>query len=277
MTVPQHVRQAALFPELDLPAPPPGHPFRQRRGDGFVVGCFPGGTFASVAVHDFPVDEVEERVAAVRAVVAEEGFSKAAWLISEAARPAGLAVRLQELGLTTWDEPMMEPRYSQMALVAPPRAGGSSLEARRVETFEEFLAGHEVASGAFETTEQDRRAFEERAGELWGWQQRFPHFKSFIALVDDVVIGNAAAIFGANAVYLVGGSVREDMRGRGAYAALVRARWDEAEASGTPALTVTAGAMSSPILERLGFTTVGWADVLRDEPLADLEIEWLDR
>jgi hypothetical protein len=46
------------------------------------------------------------------------------------------------------------------------------------------------------------------------------------------------------------------MRGRGIYRALVRARWDEAERRGTPALVVQAGKMSRPILERLGFETV---------------------
>ena len=37
------------------------------------------------------------------------------------------------------------------------------------------------------------------------------------------------------------------------YRALVRARWDDAVAAGQPALVVHAGAMSRPILERLGF------------------------
>ena len=53
--------------------------------------------------------------------------------------------------------------------------------------------------------------------------------------------------------------------GLGAYRALVRARWEAAAARGTPVLTVGAGAMSRPILERLGFSIVGWADNLLDE------------
>jgi hypothetical protein len=264
MQVPDPVRQAALFPELDLPDPPEGHPYRVRRGDGFVVGCFPGSTFASVSVQGFPADRLRQRVEAVRAVVAEEGFSKAAWLVSEAARPKGLALQLQQFGMTPWDEPMMEPRFSQMALVAPPRRARHEVDAHPVRTFEEFVAGQAVASGAFDATDQDRRAFEQHADELWRWQQRFSQFKTFVATIGGEIVGNASAIFGANAVYLVGGSVREDMRGRGAYAALVRARWEAAEARGTPALTVTAGEMSSPVLERLGFGTVGFADVLRD-------------
>jgi hypothetical protein len=46
---------------------------------------------------------------------------------------------------------------------------------------------------------------------------------------------------------------------------LVRARWDAAAGRGTPILTVGAGAMSRPILERLGFSIVGWRDSLIDE------------
>ena len=58
--------------------------------------------------------------------------------------------------------------------------------------------------------------------------------------------------------------MREDARGRGAYRALVRARWDAAVERGTPALTVMAGSMSAPILDRLGFATVGEGDGLED-------------
>ncbi len=112
--------------------------------------------------------------------------------------------------------------------------------------------------------EDEQGHFERQAEELWEWQQRFPPFQTFVALSAGEIIGGASAIFGTNAVYLAGGSVRESERGRGAYRSLVRARWDAAAERGTPALTVGAGAMSRPILERLGFVTVGTADVLRD-------------
>jgi hypothetical protein len=58
--------------------------------------------------------------------------------------------------------------------------------------------------------------------------------------------------------------VLERARGRGAYRALVRARWDDAAERGTPALIVHAGRMSRPILERLGFQAVAEIDVLED-------------
>ena len=46
--------------------------------------------------------------------------------------------------------------------------------------------------------------------------------------------------------------------------ALVRARWNEAVRRGTPALVVQAGAMSRPILERVGFRTVSEVHALLD-------------
>ena len=64
---------------------------------------------------------------------------------------------------------------------------------------------------------------------------------------------------------LYGGATRESARGRGAYRALIRARWDDAVALGTPALIRQGGTMSRPILERLGFERVGEVHMLLDE------------
>ena len=63
---------------------------------------------------------------------------------------------------------------------------------------------------------------------------------------------------------LYGGATAERARGRGAYRALIRARWDEAVALGTPALITQGGSMSRPILERLGFERVGEVHMLLD-------------
>jgi hypothetical protein len=58
--------------------------------------------------------------------------------------------------------------------------------------------------------------------------------------------------------------VLPEARGHGCYRALVRARWDDGVARGTPALVVQAGAMSQPILEGLGFEPVATMHVLVD-------------
>ena len=56
---------------------------------------------------------------------------------------------------------------------------------------------------------------------------------------------------------LVGGATLPAARGRGAYRALVRARWDDAIDAGATALVTQASALSRPVLERMGFRAVG--------------------
>lgn len=265
-TLPSALVEAALFPELDLPEPPEGYPFQVRRYDGYQVGFTKGNSYAMVFVRRLADESLATLVARVRAMLTAEGFERAAWVVSEAAEPAGLALRLRELGLVPWerDAEGFEPRFRSMALNTEPGTGPPDVVARRVATFEEFAAAANVAHEVFDMAEQDRKAFEERQGEHWEWQQRYPDFATFAALVDGEIVGSASAIFGATAAFMVGGSVRADRRGRGAYRALVRARWEAAVEHGTPALTVTAGAMSGPVLDRLGFVTVGEGDVLSD-------------
>ncbi|MCY7304499.1 MAG: GNAT family N-acetyltransferase, partial [Thermoleophilia bacterium] len=132
------------------------------------------------------------------------------------------------------------------------------------ETLDEYRAASRVSVDAFRMSEDDRRALEAQEELLWGLETSWPHYRTFVAILDGQIVGAAASIYGANAVSLAGGSTREDARGRGAYRALVRARWDAAVERGTPALTVGAESMSRPILERLGFVKVGWTDCLID-------------
>jgi GNAT superfamily N-acetyltransferase len=261
--VPEAVRQAALFPEFDLPEPPPGHPVRRVRGDDYLITFT--GPFAVVAVRALPRDAIEARVAEIRMRIVAEGFEQALWSVPEEAAPLGLAARLGELGLAQGQEALgWEPRAASMALVGEPPPGPSEVEVRRPRTFEEFVAAGRVAGDALGMSARDRRVFDAQQRELWEWVQRWPNAQRFVALIDGEVIGCASAAFGRHAAYLMGGSVQPDMRGRGAYRALVRARWDAAVEHDTPALTVSAGAMSRPILERLGFVTVGFADGLSD-------------
>ena len=87
---------------------------------------------------------------------------------------------------------------------------------------------------------------------------------SYLAWVDGEPVGAARGIFRPQGVLCIGGSVREQGRGRGAYRAMVRARWDDAVAAGTPVLVVQAGDMSRPILERSGFVGVAEIVILYD-------------
>jgi GNAT superfamily N-acetyltransferase len=58
-------------------------------------------------------------------------------------------------------------------------------------------------------------------------------------------------------VFLGGAATLPEARGRGAFRALVHARWEEAVRRGTPFLAVDAGPQSRPVLERLGFQRIG--------------------
>ena len=75
-----------------------------------------------------------------------------------------------------------------------------------------------------------------------------PNNVVYLAYVDGRAIARASASFGERAVSLFGGSTLPEARGRGAYRALVAARWEDAVARGTPALVTQAGPMSRPIL-----------------------------
>ncbi len=79
-----------------------------------------------------------------------------------------------------------------------------------------------------------------------------------LATVDGEPAGTAGLTVFAQGAIINGGSVRPKFRGRGVYRSLVAARLEIARRAGVSGLAVWGGAMSAPILERLGFQTVGW-------------------
>ena len=79
----------------------------------------------------------------------------------------------------------------------------------------------------------------------------------YLATLDGEPAATAMAIPSERGVFLIAGSTAPWARGRGLYRALVRARWDDAVARGTPALVTQANPETSyPILKRLGFEDV---------------------
>jgi GNAT superfamily N-acetyltransferase len=260
------VRAAALFAEFDLPDLPPEDPTRRLSIRGVFVRLPAGLPVALVSPEAIAESRVEQIVDEVRRFLRAEGREKAVWFVPEAASPRDLAERLRRLGMRPSDLPGAEPRGAAMATVAAPPPGPAAVVARRSANFEEFLAAQLISADAFAMDETMRQAFEERAKRLWPVVSANDQAAAmFVALLDGEIVASAGAQFGKTAVHLSGGGTRPDRRGRGAYTALVRARWDAAVARGTPALTVTAGAMSRPILERLGFSIVGWSDSLLDD------------
>jgi hypothetical protein len=135
------------------------------------------------------------------------------------------------------------------------------VDARRVASAAELQIAHAISTAAFGEEEDDLdwdlRFVSERAGHT-------P--RMYLAFVDGAPVGAASALVEADcpAVMLISGGVLAEARGRGAYRALVRARWVDAVDANQPALVVHAGAMSRPILERLGFRAVAEHEVLLD-------------
>ncbi|MFZ1881837.1 MAG: GNAT family N-acetyltransferase, partial [Gaiellaceae bacterium] len=136
--------------------------------------------------------------------------------------------------------------------------------------FDEFLRAGRIADAAFGASEEESRAYESIAEESFARERAGHAPRTYVALLDGEPVGVGRAIFSPNcpAVVMLGGGVLREARGRGVYRALVRARWDDAVAAGTPALVTHAGAMSRPILERLGFQAVAEQEILFDPATA---------
>ena len=88
--------------------------------------------------------------------------------------------------------------------------------------------------------------------------------RRYLAMLDGQPVATGSATFAEHGVVLNAGSTLPEWRGRGAYRALVRARYDDAVAAGTPVLVTQAGALSRPILERMGFRAVCRIEALID-------------
>jgi GNAT superfamily N-acetyltransferase len=204
-------------------------------------------------------EDVESVVAEVRALFRARGRRALTWEIGPSSAPADLADRLLALGMVPDDE----PEVAGMVLAKAPVDLASSVRVQRVRTFEEFCAHARIyrvcfGRGAAMPTDEELAAdFERRRG-------REDHLVRYLALAGDAPVAAADALLLEHAVVLSGGATLPDARGKGAYRALVQARWEDAVARGTPTLVVQAGSMSRPILERLGFEEVVRVRVLLD-------------
>ncbi len=264
--VSEAIERAALFPYTDLRPLPEGHPTRRVTMAGIEVQL-PGDSSRASAWAPERLEEsrVDGIVGEVRRFLRREGREQAVWMVPEAALPHDLAERLRTLGMVPHEQPPSGSRAAAMVAAQAPPPGPSQVEARQAATFGEFLAGRLATVDAFGMDGQQRRAFQVAAEHQWQVENRQEAAALFVALIDGEVVGSARALFGRTAVYLTGGGTHPSYRGRGVYRALVRARWDAAAERGTPVLTTSAGAMSWPILERLGFLTIGWIDCLHDD------------
>ncbi len=197
---------------------------------------------------------VEEAVAEIRALARERGHGPTIWWIGGTATPGDLEQRLLALGFVQPED--RTPTAVALAIADEPAVGPVDVEVRKVDTLADYLAAREVLWEAFDTPAEKRDAERPGLEQQFLDEQALGAAAAFLALLDDEPVAAGRAAFCDRGALLFGGGVLAHARGRGAYRALVRARWDEAVRRGTPALVTQAAPMSEPILRRLGFEEV---------------------
>jgi hypothetical protein len=212
----------------------------------YALSAEAGHTYTAVEGIRLRGDELDDAVAEVAAFLATSGTRRASWWLTERSTPGDLEEQLLARGLARSDADYL---HAAMVLRRPPPA--ATIEARPVATLDEFVEARRVGIAAFGDTATPAPTKAELAAEYERDLQPL-----FAAWVDGRIASVGRAIFTHAGAYLMGGATAEWARGRGAYRAVVRARWDAAVERGTPALAVGAGSMSRPILARLGFEQV---------------------
>jgi hypothetical protein len=260
--VPEPVCRQALHPFRELPVPPG---FEKVERGRFLVILHPLPFAQIVEPGDLAEDGVGAVVDETRSLVREHGRSLLIWLVGPEHR--WLGQRLEELGLVNADTPGFEATENAMALTARPLGEApADVRVRAVSSFAEFEASQRLSGEVFGMTGEMLEEMEANLPKLYEEYMTLGNpMRHFIASIDGRVVGTAAVGLGPAGVNLFGGSVAAGARGRGVYRALTLARWDLAVAEGTPALTIQAGRMSKPIVERLGFQLIDTIRVYVDD------------
>jgi hypothetical protein len=224
----------------------PPHP-RTVFGDGYTLSQMGPHEGVVQAIRLDPGRLAEARADA-HAVARERDWESLTWWTSELTRPRGLGPTLR-----------LEPgdRLTALVLTAPP-AGVTDFAVRPVETLDDFASAQDIDAAA------NGWPLSTREAHAASWERVRDHFKLWLALDGDRPVGMARAAAANGALMLIGGATLPAEQGRGVYRALVEARWYAAVERRTPALVVAANSQSGPILERLGFRSVGAIQAWRD-------------
>lgn len=248
------LREAAEYPNsfVDL------IPGQERIETERYTLCMERNTLANTVQRQrFAAGELDDVLAEVRALLRGRGRPVTQWEVGSAAQPERLVSMLLERGLIRDRDPVA----TALVLRSPPSAPGPGLTAREVSTFEEYAAAKEVQFQAFEVA-PDRVARERvEMRDQWDARGRIMH----AVWLDGEIVTAGTCAPTPHGLALFGGATLPSAQGRGAYRALIHARWEEAQRRALPVLLTQAGSMSAPILERLGFEPVGRVEMLLDD------------
>lgn len=249
----------ALAEDLRLELPPrPGQERIDRPGYSLLLRHRPSTLPSYVLRVRLQAGDVAGAVEEIRAMFAARGRHSVVWEIGPSATPPDLEARLLELGVV----PLAAgPTVTTMFLRRPPPPPPEGILVRPVETLDEYRIAERLRYRGFDLPEPPPDAMEAH----WNDHQADRHARLYLAWQGGAPVGMGFSVLVDAAVVLLGGVTAPEARGRGAYRALITARWEDAVRRGTPALAVQARHTSRPILERLGFETVGESRVLLDE------------
>ena len=215
------------------------------------------GKYVNVCRLRFASGNAAEVLAEVRAL-APSGIGS--WQTDSAA----LAEALVAAGARAPGAPLDAEFTALATATAPP--GVARVAVRRIESFDDYLVGLEIALSAEQYTDDVRARRRREAKAMWERRRSGPSME-WLASIDGEPVAHARAYPGPRGLLLDGGATLPSARGRGAYRALVAARWEEAVARGTPALVVQAQETSRSILERCGFEVVCTMYEVEHDPL----------
>ncbi len=224
----------------------------ERVDDGRVC-VVQGPHWAAVSGLRIETEELGAVIERVHALVPREKHTF--WWLDEDVRPPDLAEQLTARGLR---EPADRGgTLHALACVEPPAPGPADVDVRLVTGYDDYLAAQEVMWRAFKTPPERRAQQEPHVRSEFESAQASGTPATFLASVDGKPAALGRSLYSDRGVFLIAGAVEEWARGRGVYRSLVRARWDDAVARGTPALVTEAMPDTSyPILKRLGFVDV---------------------
>jgi GNAT superfamily N-acetyltransferase len=235
---------------------------RDVRPDVVLVHRPGGESWANLACRiRFETATADTSIATARDWFREREVGSFRWLVGPSATPADIASRVIASGAVR-DE--AEPELSAMVLDRePPVVSGAAV--RPVVSYADFEQTERIREAVFGRPPPASVDPGSARRARWAETKATPGYAAFIAEQDGEAVAFGVMIATeVGPMLLAGGVTLPAARGRGAYRALVRARWEAAARAGVPVLVTQAQASSRPILERLGFRPTGIVQVLTD-------------
>ena len=202
----------------------------------------------------------------VRQKFADRGL-RFVWILDAGTEPADLADRLAAHGVRpdSQGESAAVMILPADAPVREQKVDGLAIE-DALDSYEAFEAAEHVADEAFGDDQFGSPSFlDEGRPRRYAHNRANPNARRLLATVHGEPAGSAGlALFPPDGAMMTGGAVRRNFRGQGVYRAMVVARMRMIREAGAAGAVVWGGEMSRPILETLGFQTVGWRRFLVD-------------